>query len=112
MMQSVINAGELKDSLVILQKTGDGGTDENGFPVEGLKELFKLRCKRKTISTREYIGADREISALTYKFIIRKREIDNEMFVRYKGKDFDIKHVHEIDEYFLELTVTETQELE
>jgi SPP1 family predicted phage head-tail adaptor len=104
---SVINPGELKDSLIILAKTSDA-IDENGFPVESMEEKFKLRCKKKTISTKEFIGSDREISELNYKFICRNRDIDNSMLVKYKNKTFDIKHVHEIDEHFIELTVAET----
>lgn len=106
-MKSVINPGELKDSLVVLGKVNDGALDENGFPAEGTQELFKMRCKKKTVSTKEYIGADREISALTYKFICRKRNIDEDMLIEYKGKTFDIKHVHEIDEFFIEITASE-----
>ncbi|PGK45750.1 phage head closure protein [Bacillus cereus] len=100
----MINAGELKNRLIIQQVTE--GEDENGFPIEIIEDVYKLRCKYKTVSTREYIGANREITALTYKFLCRKRKIDNDMYVLFKGNKFDIKHVHEIGEDFVELTAT------
>ncbi|WP_144491960.1 MULTISPECIES: phage head closure protein [Bacillus cereus group] len=102
----MINPGELKNRLII-QKVVTG-EDENGFPIEIIEDIYKLRCKYKTVSTREYIGANREITALTYKFICRKREIDNkDMYVVFKGLKFDIKHVHEFeDEMFVEITAT------
>lgn len=101
----MINVGELKNRLII-QKVVTG-EDENGFPTETTEDIYKLRCKYKTISTREYISADREMTALTYKFICRKREIDSEMYVVFKGLQFDIKHVHEFeDDMFVEITAT------
>ncbi|WP_242305729.1 phage head closure protein [Bacillus cereus group sp. BfR-BA-01451] len=103
----MINVGELKDSLIIQKVVGEGGIDENGFPIEGTEDIYKLRCKKKTVSTKEYISADREITALTYKFICRKREIDSEMYVVFKERIFDIKHVHEFDDdMFIEITAT------
>lgn len=110
MMKAVVNAGELKDSLIVLGITNDGALDENGFPVESTHELFKLRCKKKSVSTKEFISADREITQLTYKFICRKRNIDNDMLIEYKGKRFDIKHVHEFDDgFFIEITASEKE---
>ncbi|HHQ2477326.1 TPA: phage head closure protein [Bacillus cereus] len=101
----MINVGELKHSLIIQKTIVEH--DENGLPIEIIEDIYKLRCKYKTVSTREYIGANREITALTYKFICRKREIDSDMYVFFKGNEFDIKHVHEFeDEMFVELTAT------
>ncbi|PGC57700.1 phage head closure protein [Bacillus wiedmannii] len=101
----MINAGELKNRLIIQKVTE--GEDENGFPIEIIEDIYKLRCKYKTVSTREYISANREITALTYKFICRKREIDSDMYVFFKDREFDIKHVHEFeDEMFVEITAT------
>lgn len=101
----MINVGELKHSLIIQKVTK--GEDENGFPTEIIEDIYKLRCKKKTVSTREYIGANREITVLTYKFICRKRKIDSDMYLVFKGNKFDIKHVHEFeDEMFVEITAT------
>lgn len=105
---SVINPGELKDVLAVLGVV-EGAVDENGFPTETVQELFKLRCKKKTISTKEFVAADRATSRLTYKFICRNRNIDNAMLIEYKGKTFNIAHVHEIDELFVEITATEQE---
>lgn len=103
-----VNPGELKDSLIVLSKA-NSGIDENGFPIEGNQELFKLRCKKMTLSTREFNQADRESSTVTYKFIVRKRDIDNEMLIDYKGRMFNIKHVYEIDEFYLEIQADEAR---
>ncbi|KYZ67944.1 phage head closure protein [Bacillus sp. GZT] len=102
----MINAGELKNRLIIQKVVTI--EDENGFPIETTEDIYKLRCKYKTVSTREYISANREITALTYKFICRKREIDNkDMYVVFKDREFDIKHVHEFeDDMFVEITAT------
>lgn len=103
----MINVGELKHSLIIQKVVGEGGIDENGFPIEGTEDIYKLRCKKKTVSTKEYISADREWTALTYKFICRKRPIDSEMYVVFKERIFDIKHIHEFeDDTFIEITAT------
>ncbi|MCC2444218.1 phage head closure protein [Bacillus cereus] len=102
----MMNPGELKDSLIIQQVTT--GEDENGFPIEIIEDIYKLRCKHKTLSTREYIGVmSPSFSVLTYKFICRKRKIDNTMLVKYKDKIFDIKNVHEFEDgMFIEITAT------
>ncbi|PFU40148.1 hypothetical protein COK86_20355 [Bacillus cereus] len=101
----MMNPGELKNRLIIQKVTT--GEDENGFPIEIIEDIYKLRCKYKTVSTREYISANHEITALTYKFICRKHEIDSEMYVVFKDREFDIKHVHEFeDEMFVEITAT------
>ncbi|KAB7640277.1 phage head closure protein [Bacillus sp. B3-WWTP-C-10-D-3] len=101
----MINAGELKKRLIIQKVVTI--EDENGFPIETTEDIYKLRCKYKTVSTREYISANREITALTYKFICRKREIDSDMYVVFKDREFDIKHVHEFeDDMFVEITAT------
>lgn len=104
---SVINPGELNESLTVLGKTA-GSIDENGFAVDGTQELFKLRCKKKTVSTREFLEADQGMTELQYKFICRKRDIDNKMLIEYKNRMFNIKHVHEIDQFFIEITASET----
>jgi SPP1 family predicted phage head-tail adaptor len=103
-----INAGELKDSLKILAKIGNT-IDENGFAVDDYQELFKLRCKKKTVSTKEFNESNKDSSELTYKFICRNRDIDNQMLIEYANKTFNIKHVHEIDDFFIEITASETK---
>lgn len=102
----MINPGELKNRLII-QKVVTG-EDENGFPIEIIEDIYKLRCKHKTVSTKEYFGImTPSFTVLTYKFICRKRPIDSDMYLVFKGDKFDIKHVHEFeDEMFVEITAT------
>lgn len=103
MLNSVVNAGELNDVLVI-QKIMEG-TDENGFPIDKYEDLYRLRCKKKTLSTKEYQGkADKDSSKVTLKFICRNREIDNKMLILYRGTRFNIGNIYELDPYFVEIT--------
>lgn len=103
-MISVINAGELRDIIKIVELTS-GEIDENGFEVTGYKEVYNnLRCKVKTISTKEFLGAGGQRIEKIYKFICRKRDINEEHFIVYKNEMFNVKHIHEIDAFFIEIT--------
>ena len=67
-----------------------------------------LRAKKKTLSTKDYMRANAYNTKVTYKFIVRKRDIDESMYLIYKDKQYEIKHVHEFeDRMYLELTVEE-----
>ena len=102
-MRRVINPHELTDKLVIQKKTVKY---VGGFPQETVTDVYELDCKKKTVSTKEFIEANRDNTSLTYKFIVHQAEIDEEMYVLYDGKTWNIKHVHEIDDFFYELTAT------
>lgn len=107
-MIAIINAGELRDKIIIQQDSAKGQLDERGFPVKGIVDVFTLRAKRKTINTKEYLSADRQSTDVTYKFITYKRNINSSMFINYKGRLFDIKNVHEFDDgMFVEITAVE-----
>lgn len=104
----MINVGELRDKIVI-QKP-EYSRDENGFATGVLTDLYTLRAKRKTVSTKEFPDSDKENTEITYKFIFRKRAIDNSMVLKHKEKLFNIKHVHEFDDgMFIEITAVENK---
>jgi head-tail adaptor len=107
MITTKINPGELNDELIILGKI-DGSIDEDGFAVEGTQELFRLACKKKTVSTREFLSNDQGNTELVYKFICPNENIDNTMLINYSNRIFNIKHIHEVDSFFLEITASES----
>lgn len=105
-MRSVINSGELNEMLTFQKK--ESSIDENGFPVETVINVYNdLWCKAKTVSTREYMEVMKTSGlVMTYKFIISRDgvNIDNEMFISYDDKEWNIKHVHHMDDFYYELT--------
>jgi SPP1 family predicted phage head-tail adaptor len=102
-MIATINPGELRDKIIIQEVNSI--LDDRGFPIEITVDLFTLRAKRKTVSTKEYISADKASSDLTYKFVCRKRAIDSTMKLKYKEQLFDIKHINEFEDgMFIEIT--------
>lgn len=105
-MRSIIKPGELDEMLVIQKNVDEGAIDDNGFPISSIVDVYTLWCKVKTVSTREYVAANRESSGLTYKFIVPRDgvEIDNDMYILYGQKEWNIKHIHHIDSFFYEIT--------
>ena len=104
-MNSVVDAGELREVIYIQEKSGD--MDEFGFCDETYKTLHKLRCKVKTINLKvsENLVADRDTSVQNLKFICRQRKgINNKMFILYNDLRYNITNVHKIDDFFFEIT--------
>lgn len=104
-MNSVVDAGELKEVIYIQEKSGN--MDEFGFSEETYKTLYKLRCKVKTLNLKvnEKLVADRENSTQDLKFICRQRKgINNKMFILYGDYRYNITNVHKIDDFFFEIT--------
>lgn len=100
----IVNPSEL-DQRIIIGTAGDSFIDDNGFTIEGFDELYSLRCKVKTVSTKEYINADRELSDMTLKFLCRYRKgIKSDMLIKYDEQDFNIKHIHLYGKEYMEIT--------
>lgn len=79
---------------------------EDGVASKEYVTIHKLRAKKKTVSTKEYLSSNAQTTKLTLKFIVRKRNIDSNNYVLYKNERYDIKHIHEFeDRAFIELTV-------
>lgn len=100
----IVNPSELSERILI-GVAGDSYIDDNGFTIEGFDELYSLRAKVKTVSTKEYINADRELSDVTLKFLCRFRKgINSEMSIKYDEQEFNIKHIHLYNKDFMEIT--------
>lgn len=100
-MKTSIDAGELRDSITVKELVNV--IDDNGFETIKYVDVFRnLRCKVKTVSSKEYLSADGSKINKTFRFICRKRDIDSEKhFIYYRDLLFNIKHIHEPDQYFL-----------
>lgn len=104
-MNSVVDAGELRDVIYIQSK--DDNVDEFGLSRETYTTLYKLRSKVKTINLKvnERLVAERDTSTHSLKFICRQRKgIDNKMFILYEDVRYNITNVHKMDDFFFEIT--------
>ena len=100
----IVNPSELNERIVI-GTAGDSYIDENGFTIERFDEVYSLRAKVKTVSTKEYISANREITDVTLKFLCRYRKgIKSDMLIKYDEQDFNIKHIHLYGKEYMEIT--------
>lgn len=99
----MINIGELRDKILIQGE--EYYIDENtGIEVKGFNTKYTLRCKRKTISSKEFYQSNRATKEVTDRFICRKRDIGLDDVVVYKDKQYNITHINEIDLDFIEIT--------
>lgn len=91
-----VNPGELDKQIQIIQMVSEG-TDKDGFPLP-LEEKVIRKCWAKVSNTSgtEIIKVNSEFSEAKKRFLIRytETEINTDMFVRYNGKDHDIKYVN------------------
>ena len=103
-----MNPSEMRDKVTIIKK--ELVYDPN-YGVDKMKDIIiikGLRAKKKTVSTKDYMRANADNTKVTYKFIVRKRNIDESMYLIYKDKEYEIKHVHEFEGHmYLELTCQE-----
>ena len=100
----MFNLGELKEVLEIYSevKTIDKNT---GMSVKELEKLYKLRCKKKVQSSKEYISANRETESITVKFLVfSRRDISLEYIIVYKNEKYNIKHVYPYGDGWQEIT--------
>lgn len=99
----MVDASELRE-VIEIQEYKEVLVD--GFASKEYVTKHRLRAKKKTVSTKEYIEAGSNSTKLTLKFIVRKRDINSNNYVLYKNERYDIKHIHEFeDRAFIELTV-------
>ncbi len=104
----MMNPSELRDKVTIIKKEL---VHNKNYGVEEMKDIVvieDLRAKKKTVSTRDYMRANADNTKVAYKFIVRKRNIDESMYLIHKDKEYEIKHVHEFEDHmYLELTCQE-----
>ena len=101
----MIDAGELRDIIKIIRTVSK--IDENGFGcLDDIEVVHTLRAKKKTQGTKEYISANSDKTKTTYNFICRNRNIDSDMLLVYKEESYNIIHIHEFDNQFIQITCT------
>lgn len=106
-MRSTMQIGNLNDVIEIVRR--DLTINDEGFEIETYNTVYKLRCKITTIASRsklsETVANEREISKSTLKIMIRKRDIEESDYVKYKGKIYPIDTIHDYSDEFYELTI-------
>ena len=99
----MFNIGELKEVLEIHKevKVADKNT---GMSTTELQKLYRLRCKKKVQSYKEYINANRETESQIIKFLIfSRRDIYLDNIVLYKNEQYNIKHISPYGNGYVEL---------
>lgn len=98
----MFNLGELKDVLEVYKELKV--PNDLGMTSKELKRLYKLRCKRKVQSSKEYLSSNKEIESQTVKFLIfTRRSIYLDNIVIYKGEQYNINHIDPYGNGYVEL---------
>lgn len=100
----MFNLGELKEVLEIHSEVKT--IDKNiGMSVKELQKLHRLRCKKKVLSSKEYINANKDTESITVKFLVfSRRDISLEYIIVYKNQKYNIKHVYPYGDGWQEIT--------
>lgn len=99
----MFNIGELRELLEIHKevKVADKNT---GMSVKKLQKLYRLRCKKKVQSSKEYIFANKDMESQIVKFLIfSRRDIYLDNVVIYKNEQYNIKHISPYVNGYVEL---------
>ena len=99
----MFNIGELRELLEIHKevKVADKNT---GMSVKKLQKLYRLRCKKKVQSSKEYIFANKDIESHILNFLIFSiRDIYLDNVVIYKNEQYNIKHISPYGNGYVEL---------
>lgn len=98
----MFNLGELRDVLEVYKVLKV--PNDLGMTSKELKRLYKLRCKKKVQSSKEYLLADREAESEIVKFLIfSRRNIHLDNIVIYKDEQYNIKHIDPYGNGYVEL---------
>ena len=89
-----VNPGELNKKIQIIQKAEQ--EDEDGFPVLSDKVIRTCWARYSNTSGSEIIKAGTEFASAKARFLMRHSpiSINEDMFVRYKGKDYNIEYIN------------------
>ena len=91
-MRNTMQIGRLNDLIEIVRR--DLVINEDGFEVETYNTIYKLRGKVSTQSSKskleESVVNGRESSKSLLKVMIRKRDIDETDYVKYKGVNYRV----------------------
>lgn len=108
----MINPGELNgDSLIIQVK--EEIENDYGYPEFTFRDSMTLKCKKKTISTRDMESNASPYTQYTQRFLcFYRKNVDSNMYIYYKDERYDIVHIHEIRDngsnaiQFMEITAS------
>lgn len=101
----MINAGEYKHRITIYTITEK--EDKDGFKVKTEAVILSARAKLKTTKGFTLISSNTDFEKAYTNFTIRypKAKITRDMLIRYKGKDYTIEYLNNIDEANVELEI-------
>ena len=95
-----VDAGELRERIQILQRTTP--INDAGYPAPAAEPKVVRTCwaKFSRSSGTEVVKAGAELSVEKGRFLIRwsRTEITPGMFVRYRGRDYEIKYVNDYED--------------
>lgn len=99
----MINAGKYNRKIKIYKVLNT--TDENDFPIQTKLVVLQPYASIHTTKGITIIKANSDFEKALTNFTIRfpKVEIDREMLVEYKNKDYTIQYINNIDEKNIEL---------
>lgn len=101
----MINAGEYKHRITIYKITKD--EDKDGFENRTEAVILQPYAKVKTTKGFTLISSNTDFEKAYTNFTIRfpKTEITRDMLIRYKGKDYTIEYLNNVDEAGVELEI-------
>lgn len=101
----MINAGEYKHRITIYTVTEK--EDKDGFSEKTETVILSPYAKIKTTKGFTLISSNTDFEKAYTNFTIRypKTEITRDMLIRYKGKDYTIEYLNNIDEANVELEI-------
>lgn len=101
----MINAGEYKHRITIYTVTEK--EDKDGFKVKTETVILSARAKLKTTKGFTLISSNTDFEKAYTNFTIRypKTKITRDMLIRYKGKEYTIEYLNNVDEENVELEI-------
>lgn len=101
----MINAGEYKHRIIIYTVTEK--EDKDGFKVKTEAVILSPRAKVKTTKGFTLISSNTDFEKAYTNFTIRypKTKITRDMLIRYKGKEYTIEYLNNVDEANVELEI-------
>ena len=101
----MINAGDYKHRITIYAVTVK--EDKDGFKEKTEAVILSPYAKVKTTKGFTLISSNTDFEKAYTNFTIRypKTEITRDMLIRYKGKDYTIEYLNNVDEANVELEI-------
>lgn len=101
----MINAGEYKHRITIYKVTEE--EDKDGFSAKTETVILSPRAKVKTTKGFTLISSNTDFEKAYTNFTIRypKTKITRDMLIRYRGKEYTIEYLNNVDEANVELEI-------